>query len=49
MNSSLLRRPSGAIGSLGNVVDNVQIMKEILKLSKQINVLTERIEKLRVK
>jgi hypothetical protein len=38
--------PSGKIGSLGNVVDNVQLMKEILKLSKQVHVLTERIEKL---
>ena len=41
--------PSGAINTLGNVVDNVQIMKEILKLSKQVSQLTERIEKLRVK
>ena len=38
--------PSGALNLLGNVVDNVQIMKEILKLSKQVRVLTERIEKL---
>jgi hypothetical protein len=38
--------PSGEINSGGNVVDNVQIMKEILKLSKQMHVLTERIEKL---
>jgi hypothetical protein len=38
--------PSGGINTPGNVVDNVQIMKEILKLSKQVSVLTERIEKL---
>lgn len=38
--------PVGGINSVGNVVDNVQIMKEILKLSKQMHVLTERIEKL---
>ena len=38
--------PSGSINSLGNVVDNVQIMKELLKLSKQVHVLTERIEEL---
>ena len=38
--------PSGQIGSLGNVVDNVQLMKEILKLSKQVGVLTQRLEKL---
>jgi hypothetical protein len=31
--------------SLGNVVDNVQLMKEILKLSKQVAVLSERIGK----
>jgi len=31
--------------SLGNVVDNVQLMKEILKLSKQVALLSERIEK----
>ncbi len=41
--------PAGEINSLGSVVDNAQIMKEILKLSKQVQVLTERIEKLRVK
>jgi hypothetical protein len=41
--------PAGEINSLGNVVDNAQIMKEILKLSKQVHVLTERIGKLRVK
>ena len=34
------------VDPIGNVVDNVQIMKEILKLSKQVQVLTERIEKL---
>jgi hypothetical protein len=38
--------PSGAINTLGNVVDNVQIMKEILKLSKQVHLLTRRLEKL---
>lgn len=38
--------PSGAINVLGNVVDNVQLMKEVLKLSKQVQLLTERIEKL---
>ena len=37
--------PSGKINSVGNVVDNVQLMKEILKLSKQVQLLTERIEK----
>lgn len=31
--------------SLGNVVDNVQLMKEILKLSKQVALLSERLEK----
>lgn len=41
--------PSGEINSLGNVVDNAQIMKEILKLSRQVQVLTERIEQLRSK
>lgn len=41
--------PSGAINSVGNVVDNVQIMKEILKLSKQVSQLSERIDKIRVK
>lgn len=38
--------PQGSMGSVGNVVDNVQLMKEILKLSRQVNLLTERIEKL---
>ncbi|MEP0925471.1 hypothetical protein [Leptolyngbya sp. ST-U4] len=38
--------PSGGINSQGNVVDNVQIMKEILKLSKQVALLAKRIEKL---
>ena len=38
--------PKGGINVGGNVVDNVQIMREILKLSKQVHVLTERIEKL---
>jgi hypothetical protein len=38
--------PSGGINAIGNVVDNVQLMKEILKLSKQVQLLTERIEKL---
>lgn len=38
--------PAGGINSLGNVVDNVQLMKEILKLSKQLGTLTERIDKL---
>jgi hypothetical protein len=33
------RRPAGAINSLGNVVDNVQLIKEILKLSKQVALL----------
>ena|SRR5205807_7298615 len=41
--------PSGEINSLGNVVDNAQIMKEILKLSKQVRLLTEGVEKLRGK
>ena len=41
--------PSGAINSLGNVVDNVQIMKEILKLSKQVNLLAERVGKITAK
>lgn len=36
--------PSGTINEPGNVVDNVQLMKEILKLSKQVNILTEHIE-----
>jgi hypothetical protein len=31
--------------SLGNVVDNAQIMKEILRLSKQVNTLTEQLQK----
>jgi hypothetical protein len=38
--------PQGSMGSLGNVVDNAQIMKEILKVSRQITLLTERIDKL---
>ncbi len=38
--------PVGGINTSGNVVDNVQIMKELLKLSKQVKVLTERIDKL---
>jgi hypothetical protein len=38
--------PQGSMGSLGNVVDNVQLMKEVLKLSRQVAVLTERIEAL---
>jgi hypothetical protein len=41
--------PSGGINLPGNVVDNVQIMKEILKISKQVTLLTERVEKLRGK
>jgi hypothetical protein len=41
--------PAGGINTLGNVVDNVQLMKEILKLSKQVSLLTERVEKLGVK
>jgi hypothetical protein len=38
--------PATAMHAVGNVVDNVQLMKEILKLSKQVHTLTERIEKL---
>lgn len=38
--------PQGGMHSVGNVVDNAQLMKEILKLSKQVHVLTERVEKL---
>ncbi|MCY7280824.1 MAG: hypothetical protein LH610_08010 [Sphingomonas bacterium] len=41
--------PAHASSSLGNVVDNVQLMKEILKVSKQVGVLTERIEKMSAK
>ena len=37
--------PARANTSLGNVVDNVQLMKEILKLSKQVASLSERIDK----
>jgi hypothetical protein len=37
--------PQGSMGSVGNVVDNVQLMKEILKLSRQVQILTERIDK----
>ena len=36
--------PKGSMGSLGNVVDNVQLMKEVLKISKQVQLLTERVE-----
>jgi hypothetical protein len=38
--------PSGGGGSLGNVVDNAEIMKEILKLSRQVHRLTESVERL---
>ncbi|HYP05337.1 MAG TPA: hypothetical protein VER03_03810 [Bryobacteraceae bacterium] len=38
--------PTGSMAQLGNVVDNAQIMKEVLKLSRQVTVLTERIEKM---
>lgn len=38
--------PQASMGSLGNVVDNVQLMKEVLKLSRQIGALTERVEAL---
>jgi hypothetical protein len=38
--------PTGSMGSIGNVVDNVQIMKEVLKLSRQVGQLTEHIEAL---
>jgi hypothetical protein len=33
--------------SLGSVVDNVEIMKEILKLSKKVNQLTEHVQKIK--
>jgi len=35
--------------SLGNVVDNVELMKEILKLSKHVAGLSERIDKVTAK
>jgi hypothetical protein len=38
--------PSGTMGSIGNVVDNAQVMKEILKISRQLHVLTEEVGKL---
>ena len=39
--------PQGSMGSLGNVVDNAQIMKEILKLSRQVTLLGERIDSIK--
>jgi hypothetical protein len=38
--------PAGQIGALGNVVDNAAIMKEVLKLSRQVNELAEHVQKL---
>jgi hypothetical protein len=38
--------PSGGVNALGNVVDNAQLMKEILKISKLVHLLNERVDKL---
>jgi len=37
---------SGGFSSIGNVVDNAELMKEILKLNRQVATLTEEVRKL---
>ena len=40
-------KKDGTMGSIGNVVDNAQLMKELLKLSRQLNALSEDVQQLK--